>query len=292
MKAYFVIVLAHSVHGRLRRICIPHLALYALIALGLVGSFRIFRFATDYARMWWKVAKYNALRREADGLQSRYQNLQKAMGQTNEELASLQFYAREVSNAYGVEQRLEVPPPAGAEGKLVPSFADSIEEYNFLKNVNTLSLASPRWPQIAAKPDLWPVEGPLMASFGQRADPFTGEGEFHKGVDIRAAAGTPVRAAADGVIIFSGRDGGYGRLVIVDHGGNLRTYYAHLSRFDAQVGRTLRRGEVLGEVGSTGRSTAPHLHYEVRIGGAPVNPYRYLPRTEVDPQSSTKDFPF
>ena len=292
MKKYFVIVLAHSLHGRLRRIRIPHLAVYALIALGLFGTFTVFRFAADYARMWWKVTNYNALRREADGLESRYESLQKAVGQTNEELASLQLYAREVSIAYGIRERLDGPQPAGAEVNLLPSFSDSVEEYNFLTNVNTLSLASSRWPQIAAKPDLWPVEGPLMASFGERADPFTGEGEFHKGVDIRAAAGTPVRAAADGVVIFSGRDGGYGRLVIVDHGRNLHTYYAHLSRFDAQVGRTVRRGEVLGEVGSTGRSTAPHLHYEVRIGGAPVNPYRYLPRTEVDPQTSTKDFPF
>jgi murein DD-endopeptidase MepM/ murein hydrolase activator NlpD len=279
-------------HGRLRRIRIPHLAVYAFIGLGLAGSFRVFRFAADYARMWWKVDNYNALRREADGLQSRYQNLQKAVSQTNEELASLQLYAREVSIAYGIKQRLEDPQPAGAEGNLLPSLAESVEEYNFLKNVNTLTLASRRWPQIAAKPDLWPVEGPLMASFGERADPFTGEGEFHKGVDIRAAAGTPVRAAADGVIVFSGRDGGYGRLVIVDHGGDLHTYYAHLSRFDAHAGRIVRRGEVLGEVGSTGRSTAPHLHYEVRVGRAPVNPYRYLPRVEVDPQTSTRDFPF
>lgn len=292
MKEYFVIVLAHSLHGRLRRIRIPHLVIYALLPLGLVGTLTVFRFAGEYARMWWKVANYNALRREADGLQSRYQNLQKAVGQTNQELASLQLYAREVSVAYGVKERVELAQPASAEVELVPSFADSVEEYNFLANVNMLSIESRRWPQMAAKPDLWPVKGPLMAAFGERADPFTGKGEFHKGVDIRAAAGTPVRAAADGVILFSGRDGGYGRLVIVDHGRNLHTYYAHLSRFDAQVGRTVRRGQVLGEVGSTGRSTAPHLHYEVRIGGAPVNPYRYLPKTEVNPQTPIKDFPF
>jgi murein DD-endopeptidase MepM/ murein hydrolase activator NlpD len=152
--------------------------------------------------------------------------------------------------------------------------------YNFLENVNALTFEGPR-PPSAATPDLWPVKGPLMASFGERADPFTGEGEFHKGVDIGAAAGTPVRATADGVVVFSGWDGGYGRLVIIDHGADVHTYYAHLSRFYAQMGRVVRRGEVLGEVGSTGRATAPHLHYEVRIRDRAVNPYKYQVRSSI-----------
>ena len=289
---YFVVVLAHSSRGRLRRIRIPHLAVYALITLWLVASFTVFRFAANYARMWWRVANYNALRREAEGLQSRYQNLQKAVSQTNEQLATLQLYAREVSVAYGIRLKPAGPSEIGGESKLVPSFAESIEEYNFLRNVNTVALQI-RWrPQIPSKPNLWPVEGGLVASFGERADPFTGEGEFHKGVDIRAAAGTPVQAAADGYVIFASWDGGYGRLVIVDHGGGVRTYYAHLSRFSTQVGRAIQRGEVLGLVGRTGRVTAPHLHYEVRIGGVPVNPYRYLSGTVIDLQTSSKDFPF
>lgn len=291
-KEYFVIVVAHSVHGRLRRTHVPHLAVYALLVLALVGSFSVFAFLASYAYMAWKVANYNALRREADGLKSRYQNLQKTVSQTNQQLASLQVYAREVSVAYGIKQKSAAPRYIAAEGKLVPSFADSVEEYNFLNHVNTLTLESRRRPLIAAVPNLWPVKGALMASFGERADPFTGEGEFHTGVDIRASTGTPIRAAANGVVMFSGRDGGYGRLIIVDHGGNFRTYYAHLSRFYAQVGQAVRRGELLGEVGSTGRVTAPHLHYEVRIGGAPVNPYKYLSSSDVDQQGRSKDFQF
>ena len=291
-QEYFVIVVAHSLRGRIRRTHIPHLAVYAIVALALVGSLAVFGLVASYARMVWRVAGYNALRREADGLQSRYQSLQKAVGQTNEEVASLQLYAREVSIAYGVRQKLDGPPPLGVEGRLVPSFAESLEEYNFLRNVNALSLASRLRPQTVAKPDLWPVKGLLMAAFGKRADPFSGEGEFHKGVDIRATAGTPVHAAADGVVMFSAWDGGYGRLIIVDHGANVHTYYAHLSRFYTRVGQAVRRGEVLGEVGSTGRVTAAHLHYEVRVGGAPVNPYRYLTSTETDPQASSKDLPF
>jgi murein DD-endopeptidase MepM/ murein hydrolase activator NlpD len=291
-QEYFVVVLAHSLHGRLRRVHIPHQAVYAIMALALVGSFSVFGFVASYARMAWKVANYNALKREADGLRTRYQNLQKLVTQTNEQLASLQIYAREVSLAYGIKQKLDGPADISAEGKLVPSFAETIQDYNFLRNVNSVALESRRRVNSIAQPSLWPVNGRLMGPFGQRDDPFSGEGEFHKGVDISAPAGTPVHATADGVVTFSDWSSGYGRLVIVDHGGGIETYYAHLSRFFAYAGQGVRRGEVLGAVGSTGRVTAPHLHYEVRIGGAPVNPYRYLANAGVFQQALNKDFPF
>lgn len=291
-QEYFVVVLAHSLHGRLRRIHIPHQAVYAIVVLALVGSFTIFGFVASYARMAWKVANYNALRREADALRTRYQNLQKVVTQTNEQLASLQLYAREVSVAYGIKQKLEGPPDISAEGKLVPTFAESIQDYNFLQNVNSLTLASQGHLRTVSQPSLWPVNGRLMGSFGERNDPFSGEGEFHTGVDISAAAGTPVHVTADGIVTFSDWRGGYGRLIIVDHGGGIQTYYAHLSRFLAYAGQQVRRGEAVGLVGSTGRVTAPHLHYEVRIAGAPVNPYRYLANAGVFRQPSTKDFPF
>ena len=291
-QEYFVVVLAHSLHGRLRRVHIPHQAVYVIMALALVGSFSVFGFVASYARMAWKVANYNALKREADGLRTRYQNLQRSVTQTNEQLASLQIYAREVSIAYGIKQKLDGPADISTEGKLVPSFAESVQDYNFLRNVNTVAIQSRRRMRSVAQPSLWPVNGRLIGAFGQRDDPFSGEGEFHKGVDLSAPAGTIVRVTADGIVTFSDWSNGYGRLVIVDHGGGIETYYAHLSRFFAHAGQGVRRGEVLGAVGSTGRVTAPHLHYEVRIGGAPVNPYRYLANAGVYQQASTKDFPF
>ena len=291
-QEYFVVVLAHSLHGRLRRVHIPHQAVYAIMALALVGSFSVFGFVASYARMAWKVANYNALKREADGLRTRYQNLQKLVTQTNEQLASLQVYAREVSLAYGIKQKLDGPADISAEGKLVPTFAESIQDYNFLRNVNSVALESRRRLRSIAQPSLWPVNGRLLGPFGERDDPFSGEGEFHKGVDISAPAGTPVHATADGIVTFSDWSNGYGRLVIVDHGGGIETYYAHLSRFFAFAGQGVRRGEVVGAVGSTGRVTAPHLHYEVRLGGAPVNPYRYLANAGVLQQAANRDFPF
>jgi murein DD-endopeptidase MepM/ murein hydrolase activator NlpD len=294
-QEYFVVVVAHSLRGRLRRVHIPHKAVYAILALALLGCFSVFGFVASYARMAWKVANYNALMRDADAMRTRYQNLQKVVNQTDQQLASLEVYAREVSVAYNIKQKLEGPADISSEGKLAPTYAESVEDYDFLRSVNSLSLRSQhtiRFQPRIAQPSLWPVEGRLLSPFGQRTDPFADEGEFHKGVDIGAATGTPVHVTADGIVMHAEVERGYGKLIIVDHGGGLQTYYAHLSRLFVHTGQTVRRGELIGAVGSTGKVTAPHLHYEVRIGGAPVNPRRYMTSTPVLQAVARSDFPF
>ncbi|HEY5401440.1 MAG TPA: M23 family metallopeptidase [Pyrinomonadaceae bacterium] len=126
-------------------------------------------------------------------------------------------------------------------------------------------------------PTIWPVDGKLEGGFGGRRNPFGGPGyEFHTGQDIEAPLGAPVVAGASGKISFVGWQNGYGQLVVVDHGGGLTTRYGHLSHIDVDAGQQVSRGQLVGKVGSTGRSTGPHLHYEVRINDAPVNPLEYL----------------
>jgi murein DD-endopeptidase MepM/ murein hydrolase activator NlpD len=126
-------------------------------------------------------------------------------------------------------------------------------------------------------PTLWPVEGTLEGGFGGRRNPFGGGGyEFHSGQDIEAAWGAPVVSGAAGKVSFVGWQNGYGQLVVVDHGGGLTTRYGHLSHIDVELDQTVSRGQLLGKVGSTGRSTGPHLHYEVRINDEAVNPLPYL----------------
>jgi len=126
-------------------------------------------------------------------------------------------------------------------------------------------------------PTVWPVDGKLEAGFGGRRNPFGGAGyEFHSGQDIEAPWGAPVVAGASGKVTFVGWQNGYGQLVVVDHGGGLTTRYGHLSQIDVELGQTVNRAQLLGKVGSTGRSTGPHLHYEVRINDQPVNPRQYL----------------
>jgi murein DD-endopeptidase MepM/ murein hydrolase activator NlpD len=126
-------------------------------------------------------------------------------------------------------------------------------------------------------PTIWPVNGTLEGGFGGRRNPFGGAGyEFHSGQDIEADWGAPVVSGASGRVTFVGWQNGYGQLVVVDHGGGLTTRYAHLSHIDVDLDQVVSRGQLVGKVGSTGRSTGPHLHYEVRINDQPVNPLPYL----------------
>ena len=126
-------------------------------------------------------------------------------------------------------------------------------------------------------PTLWPVDGTLEGGFGGRRNPFGGSGyEFHTGQDIEAPWGAPVVAGASGKVSFVGWQNGYGQLVVVDHGGGLTTRYGHLSHIDVELNQTVERAQLLGKVGSTGRSTGPHLHYEVRINDEAVDPLPYL----------------
>ncbi|HEX8160804.1 MAG TPA: peptidoglycan DD-metalloendopeptidase family protein [Pyrinomonadaceae bacterium] len=127
-------------------------------------------------------------------------------------------------------------------------------------------------------PSIWPVAGETTDGFGGRSNPFGGSSlEFHPGQDIRAERGTPVVSAATGTVLSAGWQNGYGQMVEVSHGGGLTTRYAHLSKIEVAPGQQLSRGDLVGRVGSTGRSTGPHLHYEVRINGESVNPRAYLP---------------
>ena len=290
---YFVVVLAHSLHGRLRRIHIPHQALYVVLGLALFGSVSLFGMVSSYLRMTWKVSNYNSLRSEVETLRNQYHSLQRENDQKQEQLASLQLMASEVSMSLGLRRQFEGPENIMEEGPLVPTYAESFDQYNFLKSASfsRLQHTYPRQWQKNVVPSMWPVNGRLLSNFGGRLDPFSGEGAFHSGVDIQAAPGTPVHAAADGVVIQAEYSGGYGKLVVVDHGHGVRTMYGHLSKFDVVPGQEVRKGGVIAFSGSTGASTGPHLHFEVRLGGSAVNPYPYLARS-VTFHQTTSDLPF
>jgi murein DD-endopeptidase MepM/ murein hydrolase activator NlpD len=120
--------------------------------------------------------------------------------------------------------------------------------------------------------------GWLSSAFGNRRDPFDGTPEFHAGLDIAADRGTPVRATADGTVLTAGLNGNYGYSVLVEHGFGISTRFGHLSRFAVRPGQRVRRGEAIGFVGSTGRATSPHLHYEILMNGKPINPLVLLAR--------------
>ena len=125
-------------------------------------------------------------------------------------------------------------------------------------------------------PSIRPVYGYETSGFGFRISPFTGHKQFHEGLDIANRKGTPVIAPANGLVVFTGRRGGFGNLIIIDHGHGITTRFGHLSRIFVKAGQHVKRGERIAAIGNTGRSTGPHLHYEIRLSGVPVNPKRYI----------------
>ena len=271
--------MAHSVHGRIRRVHIPHYAIHLVLSFALFGLIVAVGLVSSYGRMFLKVTDYNNLREEKQALLEQNEELKKTVEERNTQIASLGELATEVSIAYGIKR-----PEAGqgevvSEGAGAFAFDNFVNRYDFLQQVRLSpegggSLLS--WLENTT-PSLWPVRGALSSAFGRRRDPFSGEGAFHTGVDLRARQGTPVVAAADGVVLRSGWAGQYGKSVVLDHGRNqLSTRYTHMSRLYARPGQVVRRGEVIGQVGSTGKVTSSHLHYEVRYRGTAVNPYKYL----------------
>lgn len=290
-QPYFILVLAHSLHGRIRRFQIDQKVVLTLLGLAVLGGFTLFGMVSSYLRMAWKVSHYNSLRQETEFLRARYKELLNESNQTNEEVAQLQIFASEVSMAYGI--RKETPKTVsletGSDLRLIPTFNETLDQYNLLKSstLSTMSRGYSRRWLVNANPAIWPVTGRLMSHFGHRDDPFSGHQSFHAGVDISVPTGTPVRATADGIVKAASYAGAYGKLIVVDHGNGKSTYYAHLSRIDVLPGQEVRLGEIVGASGATGRATAPHLHYEVRIGGSPRNPYPYLAKAPIlSPPSS------
>jgi murein DD-endopeptidase MepM/ murein hydrolase activator NlpD len=172
-------------------------------------------------------------------------------------------------------QARPVPPDPIASLAAYTKKVSSLEgSYRSLDNLITENVL---W--LAAQPNIMPVKGYITEGWGRRPDPFNpAVTEHHPAVDISAPKGSRIVAPADGVVIFSGQRAGYGNMVVLDHKFGMTTRYGHLQRIDVQVGQHISRGEIIGSVGETGRTTGPHLHYEVWQRNIPVNPARYFPK--------------
>jgi murein DD-endopeptidase MepM/ murein hydrolase activator NlpD len=284
-QSFLILELAHSLHGRVKRIHVTYRGVSYLIGTLFCIALVTFFLVSSYLRMTWKVAHYNELRANFEHLRTRYDELQRLSKQRTDQLATLQSLATEVSLAYGFrqpQQQVDAHELATAN-PLAPSIEQTVETYNFLKSATVSDIYhryAHQW-QVNTQPSLWPISGTLRSSYGGRTDPFSGEGAFHKGVDLSAPIGTPVHVTADGVVSKAEWSGEYGKLVVIDHGNGTQTYYAHLSQFLAVPGQEVRRGQTIALSGGTGHATGPHLHYEVRLGGVPVNPYKYLAKSAI-----------
>lgn len=288
-KRFYILFVARGEDGQLRKIPIPTRYLYVLAVGSFLGLLGLTGMASTYVRMLLKVSSYNQLRAEREDLKTRYSHLEQVAQERDIQVASLGSLASEVSSLYGLKPEPMLIKATSSEQLQEPQVSSSIDRLATLKTAAltgattagismglTRNVTPADWMRANSAPNLWPVEGPVTGSFGERIDPFNGEGAFHAGIDIGAIFGQPVIAPAEGVVEFADFMGGYGRAIILDHGHGITTRYGHLKSFACFPGQHVHRGDTIGYVGDSGRSTGPHLHYEVRINDVPVNPHKYL----------------
>jgi murein DD-endopeptidase MepM/ murein hydrolase activator NlpD len=286
-KRYYILFVARGEDGHLRKIPIPIHYLYVLVVAAGIGLLSLTGIASSYTRMLSKVSTFNQLRTEREDLKNRYTHLEQVTKEKDIQVASLGSLAKEVSSLYGLKSDPVLVDESADERNA--QVTNSLSQLYALKTTalsgaatTGISLGLVRnvttadWIRANATPNLWPVEGQITGSFGERIDPFNGEGAFHSGIDIGSTYGQAVVAPADGIVVFADFMGGYGRAIVLDHGHSTSTRYGHLSNFAVAVGQQVHRGDTIGYVGLSGRSTGPHLHYEVRINDTPVNPHKYL----------------
>lgn len=271
----FIIARTNRSRARIRRIRVHQRWLKVLAGFGIVA------FCAALYGFYGLTQHLLHLRieRENQTLRAENEKQRQILDHLNQRVEAVEESTRRLAGTAGVERG---PQPAalithnagGPELSLDEALALEYKTGQLEQELRSYEAALSEHP---LTPSLWPVAGTLESGYGGRRNPFGGSSvEFHTGQDIEVPMGTPISAAADGTVTYAGWMNGYGNLVIVDHGGGLSTRYGHMSHIEANVGEQVERGQLIGLVGSTGRSTGPHLHYEVRINDKPVDPLPYL----------------
>lgn len=277
---FYTLIIASAASARFYRIIVHHRQIRAALIAGVTGlcvlmgiSIWVFKQAGLLAHYHWVVRENRALKREHAATLRR---LRARLATIEAESHRLRQMAEEIGlNVSGDSGTMEeMTSGVGGPGEL-DSFAQELDRVAARVQWLRESLDDER-VRLATTPIGWPIYGRITSGYGTRRDPF-GEGyEFHTGIDIGAGYGRPVNATADGIVVYAGYRGSYGKLVVVDHGQGMRTFYGHLSHIDVVVGDRVQRGDRIGRVGRTGRATASHVHYEIRFDDRPINPRRYI----------------
>jgi murein DD-endopeptidase MepM/ murein hydrolase activator NlpD len=286
---FFTVILVPDARSAFRKLRVPARLVRlgagaaGILALGLGGLL------AHYAWLNGQVSELEALRRENAALSERARRQEESLGALDVRIARLRGTVTKLAVMSGLEPGRSVPDLGGVGGFAgvapdPPSHDPEATLRALSRSVSFLSARSERIETLYADqavrlshtPSVWPVRGYFSSGFGNRVDPFTGATDFHPGIDVSAPLGTKVVAPADGVVVAVGPRGAYGLAIIIDHGFGLVTRYAHLERFNVRAGQRVRRGEVIGFVGSTGRSNAPHLHYEVWLDDKAQDPVHYI----------------
>jgi murein DD-endopeptidase MepM/ murein hydrolase activator NlpD len=286
-QSYTFIVVPHA-KARMRRFQVSVRLLKWTAGLSLVLGIALTGTLVHYALVSAEVYKGRRDKAENTVLRAQNQEYKQHVGQLQNRVQYLQNMVTKLGVMAGLEQSLPQGPVGGVGG--VPgaeSVAPSLEvgtlqamEHNLTtlteRSVKLEEFYKSQSVRLSSTPSIWPVRGYLSSGFGNRVDPFTGSRDFHPGIDISTPEGVKVIVPADGVVVSCAPKGAYGNAIIVDHGYGIITRYGHLAGFNVTPGQRVKRGDVLGFVGSTGRSTSPHLHYEVWVNDQNQNPIHFI----------------
>jgi murein DD-endopeptidase MepM/ murein hydrolase activator NlpD len=284
---YTLIVVPHA-KARFRQIRVPvRLAKWTLTLVGVLG-FMVVGVMVHAARITMEIHDLRRLRTENSELLTKTRTYEENAGKLQAKVVQLQNMVTKLGVMAGLEHSLPEAGTAGVGGAtgmesqapvLAPRALAAIDE-----SLTSLTQRSAQLEEfyrdqtlvLASTPSIWPVRGYLSAGFGNRLDPFTGQKDFHAGIDISTPIGTRVFAPADGVVLSVGVQGGYGNALIMDHGYGVVTRYGHLDAYAVRPGQRVRRGDLIAFVGNSGRSTGPHLHYEVWVRDQAQNPIHFI----------------
>jgi murein DD-endopeptidase MepM/ murein hydrolase activator NlpD len=297
MKKYTVMIMSDPT-AKVRKIRVPALAPFQMISAAIVIllvtlSLSVY-FVSDYVQMKGQLRDVNTLRKENTVQRFQLQAFSSNLEQIQTELLSLKNFDHKLR----VMADLEKTPDNGFmlgiggpdEVAIPPEYQTGLSQ-QITKDLNELSLDatkqeisfheltdffSEQKSILSSTPSIWPVRGWITSGFGRRVDPFTGYKKLHEGLDIATRTGTPVIAPCAGIVTNIKRDYGYGKMLEINSGNGIVTRYGHNSKILVRVGDRVKRGDLIAYVGNTGRSTGPHLHYEVLVNGVPVNPMKYI----------------
>ncbi len=294
-NAQHVTVIVVGEHAQaVRKVRLPRRTLVAAAAaaaaLTVVGAVTL----THYFSLLGEWGTNRELKREYAALRSTLTLVQERVAQIASALDRVERFDAKLRNATQMpetERGLAIGPvgdpdpaaspvPAAQEnlsalpGRLLSLATETARQEASLRELQ--EYFDDRESLLASTPSAWPTRGWLTSDFGVRLDPYTAERRMHEGLDIATPRGQAVRAPSEGTVVFAGAEGGYGKVLVIDHGYGVKTRYGHLSEIRVRLGERVKRGQDIAAVGNTGRSTGPHLHYEVRVNGIPENPRKFV----------------
>ncbi len=292
-KKFFSVIIVPHTKTSFKTLTFSKKSMKILLVGAVAGALALVFVLTDYFSMSFVRAKYKTLRRENAAQMEKIAGYENSIQRLQATITNYENYAKKLNVMMGFKSADIIkdepglgggdsgdaanpaPDPQSVSWSSLQSLTQKAEsvEKNLGSLVNIMEIQEAR---LATTPTIWPAQGWVSSPFGYRLDPFTGKRTFHRGIDIATNMGNPVVASADGNVIQANFDKFFGKTVVLSHGSGVVTQYGHLDTYIVKAGQKVRRGDLLGYIGKTGKALGPHLHYEVRINNSAVNPYNYI----------------